>query len=187
MVEAERYAARTEKAVRHDISLEIQVGRPRTAVAFAKHLVKTNPNSAENCYLLGEAYRALGPRTEKPTDEEQTSDAKKKTRKVQAKSTLQEYEKGLLEAPGGPAALAESAKLAEEAYRKAAAIDPAFAKTYRGLGFLYERAGQGPQAIEAYRKYLEAAPNAFDRPQIERRTEILKKAVADQPATRPPL
>jgi predicted Zn-dependent protease len=186
MVEAERYAARTEKALQHDISLEIQVGRARTAVAFAKRLIKNKPNSAENNFLLGEAYRALGPRTEKPAAEEQTSDGKKKTRKLMGKSTLSEYEKALLDSPEAPTALAESTKLAEEAYKKAAAIDPAFAKTFRGLGFLYERAGQGPQAIEAYRKYLEAAPKAFDGPQILRRVESLEKAAAGQPATLAP-
>jgi len=186
MVEAERYLARTEKPLRHDVTLEIQIGQARTAVAIAKLLVKNNTNSAENHFLLGEAYRALGPRTEKPTAEEQVSDAKKKTRKLVSKTTLNEYEKALLEAPGGPAALSESAKLAEEAYKQAAVVDPAFAKTFRGLGFLYERAAQAPQAIEAYRKYLEAAPKAFDRPQIERRVETLEKAAAGPPAT-PPL
>jgi predicted Zn-dependent protease len=186
MVEAERYAARTEKAVRHDITLEIQAGQARTAVALARRLVKNNPNSAENNFLLGEAYRALGPRTEKPAAEELTSDAKKKTRKLLGKSTLNEYEKALMEAPGAPAALAESTRLAEEAYKKAADIDPAFAKTFRGLGFLYERAAQAPQAIEAYRKYLGAAPNAFDIPQILRRVETLEKSGAAPPATPPP-
>jgi predicted Zn-dependent protease len=187
MVEAERYFTRTEKALRHDVTLEIQIGQARTAVALAERLVKNSPNSAENHFLLGEAYRALGPRTEKPTAEEQTSDAKKKTRKLTSKTTLNEYEKALLESPGAPAALAESTKLAEEAYKKAAAMDPAFAKTFRGLGFLYERAAQAPQAIEAYRKYLEAAPKAFDRPQIERRVEALEKAATPQPASPPPL
>ena len=187
MVEPERYAAGTEKAVRHDVALEIQVGQARTAVAIAHRLVKNDPNSAENHFLLGEAYRALGPRTEKPAAEEQTTDAIKKTRKLLGKSTLSEYEKALLAAPGGPAALAESTKLAEEAYKKAGTIDPAFAKTFRGLGFLYDRAAQGPQAIEAYHKYLAAAPNAFDRPQILQRVETLQKAAVSQPATqRPP-
>ena len=186
MVEAERYFARTEKALRHDVTLEIQIGQARTAVALAKRLVKNDPNSGENYFLLGEAYRALGPRAEKPTAEEQISDAKKKTRKLVSKTTLNEYEKTLLGAPGGPAALAESTKLAEVAYQQAAAVDATFAKTFRGLGFLYERAAQAPQAIEAYRKYLEAAPKAFDRPQIERRVEALEKAAASPPAT-PPL
>ncbi len=187
MVEAERYFARTEKALRHDVTLEIQIGQARTAVALAKRLVKNDPNSAENYFLLGEAYRALGPRTEKPAAEELLSDAKKKTRKLVSKSTMNEYEKALLEAPGAPAALTESTKLAEAAYNQAAATDPAFARTFRGLGFLYERAAQAPQAIEAYRKYLEVAPKAFDRPQIERRVEALEKAAAGQTATQPPL
>jgi predicted Zn-dependent protease len=186
MVEAERYSARTEKAVRHNIGLEIQVGQMRTAVALAKRLVKNNPNSAENHFLLGEAYRALGPRTEKPTEQEQTPDAKNKTRKLMGKSTMREYEKALLDAPGGAAALAESSRQAEEAYRKAMELDPAYAKTYRGLGFLYERAGQGPQAMEAFRKYLELAPNALDRGQITRRVEALEKAASSQAATQPP-
>jgi predicted Zn-dependent protease len=177
MVEAERYFARTEKAVRHNVGLEIQVGQARTAVALAKRLVKGNP-TAENYFLLGEAYRALGPRTEKPTEEERTADAKKKTRKLMAKSTMREYEKALLEAPGGAAALAESSRQAEEAYRQAAELEPEFARTYRGLGFLYERAGQGPLAIEAFRRYLELAPSALDRQQISRRLVALEKAVS---------
>jgi beta-barrel assembly-enhancing protease len=186
MVEAERYAAKTEKAVRHDVALEIQVGRARTAVAIAHRLIKADPNSAENYFLLGEAYRALGPRAEKPPAEEQTSGAIKKTRNLLGKSTLAEYEKTLLAAPGGPEALAESTKLAEDAYKQAGTIDPAFAKTYRGLGFLYDRAGQAPQAIEAYRKYLEAAPAAFDRPQILQRLEALQKASAGPPPAQTP-
>jgi tetratricopeptide (TPR) repeat protein len=186
LVEAERYAARVEKAVRHDIGLEIQVGRPRTAVAIAERLIKGNPNSAENHFLLGEAYRALGPRTKKPTVEEQTADAKKKTRKLLSKATAKEFEKSLLETPGGTTALSESSTLAEEAYEKSLELDPAYAKAYRGLGFLFERSGRAPQAIEAYRKYLDGAPNGLDRQQIKQRVEALEKAMGGQPVTPSP-
>ncbi len=49
--------------MRHDVSLEILIGRERTAVGIAKRLTELNPESAENAYLLGEAHRrwAAGP------------------------------------------------------------------------------------------------------------------------------
>jgi tetratricopeptide (TPR) repeat protein len=186
MVEAERYFARTEKAVRHDVGLEIQSGLARTAVAHAKRLVKLNPGAVENHFLLAEAYRALGPRTEVPTDDEKTSDAKKKTRKLLSKSTLREYEATLMATPEGKTALVESARLAEESYRKVLEMDPAFAKAHRGLGFLYERAERWAEAVESFRKYLETATNAPDRAQIVRRLESLEKTIANATAVQQP-
>jgi predicted Zn-dependent protease len=52
-------------------------------------------------------------------------------------------------------------------YRAAVAADPALAEAQRGLGLELMKAGDRPGAAEAFRRYLELAPNAADRAHIQ--------------------
>ena len=184
-VEAERYGVFVERVARHNVGLDILGGRARTALAVARRLVTLNSKSSDNFHTLGEAWRALGPRTPEPTPEEVSSHGKKQTRKMVGKMTFQEYEDGLMATPEGKTAWEASRKEAEEAYRKALELDPANAKAHRGLGFLYERARLAPQCVEEFRKYLELSPGAPDRLQITRRLEAMEEQIVKQ-ATVPP-
>jgi predicted Zn-dependent protease len=175
MVEEERYVAATEKASRDNIALDIRAGRERTAVAVAERLAKQNPKSSEDFRALGDAFRALGPRTPDPTPDELSSKGKRDARKMETKLTDQEYDNALMATPEGLAAMAASQKQSEDAYRRALELDPENATAHRGLGFLYEKERLRAQCAEEFRKYLELAPNAPDQAQIRRRLEATEK------------
>ncbi len=185
MVEEERYVAATEKVSRDNVALDIRAGRERTAVAVAQRLVKQNPKSSEDFRALGDAFRALGPRTPDPTPEELSSKGKKDARKMVTKLTDQEYDNALTATPAGQAAMQASQKQSQDAYRQALDLDPANAAAHKGLGFLYEKQHLPAQCAEEFRKYLELAPNALDQVQIHRRLETAEKQSA--PAVVPPV
>jgi predicted Zn-dependent protease len=180
IVRAGEYSRQTERVMRHDVSLEILTGRARTAVGVAKRLTELDPESAENAYVLGEAYRALGGRTFRPQPEELTDSAKSATRKQLGKMTLLEYETSLRATPEGKKAWLENVKSAEVAYGRALTIDPNYARALCGQASLYDEDGRSAQALEGYRKYLELAPNAMDAYRVKKRIEALEKA---SPAT----
>lgn len=172
-----RYLARVEDAVRHNIQLDIESGRFRTAVATGKRLTKFNPEDAENFYCLAEAYRALGPRTPEPAAEEMTEKAKEEKRKLKRKMTLAEEEASLTATEAGQAIRKQNSARAEELYLEALSITPTYAKAHRGLGMLYEKSQQPQPAIEHYRKYLELQPNALDRLRISNRIAALEAQI----------
>lgn len=172
------YVDATHAVVCQDVSLQIRAGRPRSAVGEADRLVQFQPPSAENSYLQGEAWRALGPRTPQPQPQELTEKGIEHTRKLVKSLTLQEYEARLLSEPSGAVRLEASNTRAEAAYRQAIAQDPACARCYRGLGFLYESMGRSPDAIQSFSKYLALAPTALDRAQILHRVQILQSSPA---------
>lgn len=58
-------------------------------------------------------------------------------------------------------------------FRASAASSPGFAPTWRGLGLVYEKVGSKSQARQAFRRYLQLAPNASDAEQIRERLEHL--------------
>ena len=64
---------------------------------------------------------------------------------------------------------------AEKRYREAARLDPRYALPYKGLGELYEDWERYGEAAQAYKKYVQLAPNATDRKRIERKITILQK------------
>jgi tetratricopeptide (TPR) repeat protein len=64
---------------------------------------------------------------------------------------------------------------AEKLYKEAARLDPTYALPYRGLGELYEDWERYEEAAQAYKKYVQLAPNATDRRSIERKITILQK------------
>jgi eukaryotic-like serine/threonine-protein kinase len=57
------------------------------------------------------------------------------------------------------------------AYKQAQAANPRYAPTYRGLGNLYEKAGNKSAARSAYQRYLALAPGASDAEMIKKKLE----------------
>jgi len=176
LVRAAEYSRQMERVMRHDVPLEILIGRERTAVGVATRLTEMNPESAENAYLLGEAYRSLGGRSFHPQPEELTDSAKGAARKQLGKMTLLEYENALRATPEGKTAWAENVQSAEKAYSRALTLEPNHARAIRGQASLYDEDGRAAQALEGYRKYLELAPTAMDAYRIKKRIEDLEKA-----------
>jgi beta-barrel assembly-enhancing protease len=176
VVRAAEYSRQMERVMRHDVPLEILIGRERTAVGVATRLTEMNPESAENAYLLGEAYRSLGGRPFRPQPEELTDSAKGATRKQLGKMTLLEYENALRTTPQGKTAWTANVKSAEAAYSRALTLEPNHARAIRGQASLYDEDGRATQALEGYRKYLELSPTAMDAYRIKKRIEDLEKA-----------
>jgi predicted Zn-dependent protease len=171
-----RYLTMTEKISRHDIQLNLDDRRYRTALARSQKLVYFNPKSSENLCYLADSYRLLGPKTMEPTGEELSPAGRKKTLEMRRKLTPDEEEKNRMDTDGGQSAWKANRVNAEEQYRKALELDANNDAAYRGLGMLYERMEKPQQAIEEYRKYLELKPDATDRMIIQRRLDALQGA-----------
>ena len=169
-----KYLSLTEQVVREDIHLSILSYHPRTALARAKKLVDFHPNAAENLCVEADAYRSLGPWTPQPTDQELGKHELRKEQSLKLKLTPDEEERELLKKDEGQSMWRDNQRLAEETYKKALTIDPTNAKTYLGLGQLYDKSNRSKEALEAYDKYLELAPNALDRQRVQGRVNILR-------------
>lgn len=169
------YLTATEEAIRHDVQLNIDASRFHAAVALSQKLVDFNPRASENFYYLAESYRTLGPRAPELTSEELTSKAKKDARKKKSKMTLEEQESALMATSGGQSNWKANQKKARDLYYEALELDRSNALAHRGLGMLLEKTQRFQQAIDEYRRYLAASPNASDRSRIVHRIETLEK------------
>lgn len=169
-----RYLSTTEKITRHDIQLNLENRRCRTALARSQKLVAYNSNSSDNFFYLAESYRLLGPKTMEPTGDELSADGRKRAMKMKKKLTDEEADKNLMATPLGQSAWKTNQVNAEEQYRKALELDANNANAHRGLGMLFEQLQKQPQAIAEYRKYLELRPTALDRALIQHRLEALE-------------
>ena len=168
-----QYLARMARLIRTNVQLDIDARRQRTAVARATRLVEAFPNDAEDAIVLADAYRALGPRTAKPTASELTKDGRRKVINRLVSKTPEEEYKVLISAPGGKDQRKSNSERSEELYKKALQLDGQAASAYRGLGMLYEELGKVPEAQSEYHRYLEARPNAPDRTRVEGRISSL--------------
>jgi beta-barrel assembly-enhancing protease len=164
LVRQEEYDQAMQSVFRHDFGLELTAGQPRRAISIAQHLLDKSSTS-ENYRLLGDAHRAMGGRLPNPSAQ-QLSSERTQAAKMLRTMTRQEYEKALLAAPEGQAAWKENRRQAEAAYQEALKLDPSNAETFRGLGFVYEDEGKNVEAIAVFQKYLQMAPQAWDRRRI---------------------
>jgi len=65
-----------------------------------------------------------------------------------------------------------------ERFQDAARFRPGYAIPYRWMGQTYEKMRRKPDAVTAYRKYLELYPSAQDAAKIRKRIEKLEKEIA---------
>ena len=150
----------------------IQDDYPRTAVALSRDLVARYPDDPQFLALLGDAWIAMGPRTE--FDESKLGDAQRQQGAAQRiKHTRQERDAELLATPEGHAALVANLTRARDAYERTTALADDFAPAHRGLGEVAERLGEPRAAAQAYVDYLQRAPAAEDRAVIVRRLRAL--------------
>ena len=171
------YLALMEVADRHDVELAINEGRFRSAVFVSQKLVSLHPDSSENVFYLAESYRTLGPRNAELTDQQRTSDAKKKAVKTRNKRTLEEQDAELLATPAGQEAWKANSEKAEALFLRALDLNRFNANAHRGLGMLYERLNRKQEAAAEYAKYVELAPNAIDTERIRRRLAVLRESM----------
>jgi predicted Zn-dependent protease len=151
----------------------IQDDYPYTAVALAEDLTGRYPAEPELLMLLGDAWQAMGARTDLADDELSNADRRRNaTRRVTR--TRQERAAALLATDDGKAALAENLAQARDAYQRTIALDPQFAPAYRGLGEVEQALGAPRAAAKAYLEYLRKAEQADDRVIIVERLRILR-------------
>ena len=169
------YFRTMESLMRHDVQLQINGGRFRSAVYIAQRLVDFHPDS-ENLFWLAEAYRTLGPRSPQLTVRELTNDAKKDAAKKREKRTDEEVERELLATPAGQENWKAHQQKSEEFYQRSLSAENPVAAAHRGLGMLYEKLDKRAEAATEYDKYLEAAPAANDHDRIQKRIENLRRS-----------
>jgi len=168
------YFRTLESLMRHDVQLQINGGRFRSALYIAQRLVDFHPDS-ENLFWLAEAYRTLGPRAPQLTEKELTNSAKKDAAKKHEKRTDEEMERELLATAAGQENWKAHQQKAEELYQRALSADSPVAVAHRGLGMLYEKLDRRADAATEYEKYLEMAATATDRERIQRHIENLRR------------
>jgi predicted Zn-dependent protease len=160
----------------------IQDDYPRTAIALAEELARRYPDDVELLQLQGDAYAAMGPRSE--FDEDGLSNSQRRRNATQRITrTRQEREAELLRTPAGQAALRANLGRAREAYQRALAADADYAPAYRGLGEVAERLDEPRAAAQAYVDYLKKAPDATDRPVIVERLRTLRDRLQSKEST----
>jgi len=60
----------------------------------------------------------------------------------------------------------DDGELAEAEYHKAVNLAPSFAPSYRALGLAHMKKKKNREALRNFRRYLQLAPDARDRPYI---------------------
>ena len=171
------YLDRLRPLFLQDIQLDLDTQQYRRGVAGARRIATAYPDDAVAAYWLGEAYRFLGPRTERPSNEELATWDRFAARRVPL-PVVQNERASLAATSKGEATLKENLQKAEGLFRKAERLDPTFAEPYFGLGSLYAELGKKEEAIEAYRKYMELATQPYDRDRAGRRIDALASTPA---------
>ena len=160
----------------------VQDDYPRTAVALAENLAARYPQDPEFLVLLGDAWAAMGARSEFDEGDLDNADKRRNARQ-RVYRTRQEREQALLATPEGQAALAEHLAKARDAYLRTISLSAGFAPAYRGLGEVAERRGDPRAAAQAYLDYLQRAPDADDRPVILERLRALRDVLRTEGGT----
>jgi Flp pilus assembly protein TadD len=165
-------------AIQENVLLAIGNRYFRSGVEGAQRLAAADPQDPQALYLLGEAYRSLGPRRKELSAEERSPDGRHAADKEFLKRTPEEEERELAETPEGREALRSNQKTAGELFLRAVKLDARAAKPHLGLGMLFSQQGRAPEARAEYRRYLELAPAAPDRLRVEKRLLDLGAAPA---------
>lgn len=140
----------------------------KPAAAPATHSNDSGPTATP-----GPRTRGTGQRTR--TTSTATDDASEATEKPRSGGAGNAEQAKAAYAEGNQALFAGDAAGAIRAYRQALAAAPGFVAGYRGLGLAYTQQGNKAKAIDAFEKYLDAAPGANDVELIKKRIAQLKQ------------
>lgn len=162
----------------------IRADYPRTALFVARQLTKEHPNNPRAFIALGNAWHALGARSELSPDRPLTDKEKKESVAARAVLTRAERKAKQLQSQEGYANLAHNMKSAKQAYLAALEIDHAIPEAYRGLGEAYYALHRDKQAARAYMRYLKMQPGAPDKLLILEKLKTLlaeiKRGIPDE-------
>lgn len=138
------------------------MGRFDEALKYAKEEKKLNPNLWDTFMLTGEVYAAQGAFGECAAEYAQALKLRSAGAEVYVKSAECYRKAGSLE-------------IAETMLTLAKERESGYAGLYRELGALFEKKGDVAAARQSYMNYLELAPNAPDKKEIEQRLARLNR------------
>jgi tetratricopeptide (TPR) repeat protein len=151
----------------------IQDDYPYTAIALAQSLSETYPSALQFRQLLGDAWQALGPRSEFAPDDFTNRDKRRNLRQRVFK-TREERADGLLASDEGRLAYVTNLGYARDTYEQIVVADSSYAPAYRGLGEVLEALGEPREAAKSYLEYLRREPQAPDRSIIVARLAAIR-------------
>jgi regulator of sirC expression with transglutaminase-like and TPR domain len=140
-------------------------------------MLEKYPDDLEFRMLLGDAWKALGPRSEFAPDDFSNAD-KRRNLRLRIVRTRSERSERLLETEEGRTAYAINLGYARGIYEEILSLDPTYAAAHRGLGEVYEALDSPRDAAREYLEYVRQAPDAVDRAVIIARLTALRDALA---------
>jgi predicted Zn-dependent protease len=150
---------------------------PYTAIAVAQTMLEKYPDDLEFRMLLGDAWKALGPRAEFAPEDFSNADKRRNLRQRVYRTRIERTQR-MLETEEGRAAFAGNLGYARDTYEAILAIDSSYAPAYRGLGEVYEALKMPREAARSYLEYVRQSPDAADRTVIIGRLTALRDALA---------
>ena len=180
----ESYLVAVEPAIQENVLLDIDSRFFRSSVADAERLAAAHPDDPQTLYLLGEAYRRLGPRRREASGQELSPEGQRAAMKERQQHTAAEEERRLAATTEGQVDLHANRDQAEKLFLQAAGRNTQFAQAHLGLGMLFSDEGRVAEARTEFRKFVELAPAAPERGRVERRLVELDAAAGHRPEGR---
>jgi predicted Zn-dependent protease len=153
-----------------------------TAIALGQTMLEKYPEDIEFRMLLGDAWKALGPRSEFAPEDFSNADKRRNLRQ-RVFRTRSERSERLLETEEGRAAFATNLSHARGIYEEILRLDPTYAAAHRGLGEVHEALNSPREAAREYLQYVRQSPDATDRAVIIARLTALRDALAREETT----
>ena len=140
----------------------IDANYPREAIRLSQTLRERHGDAADLLTELGDAWRALGPRS--PLSQDRISNRKKKKNvRARVKKSREQLEQEMLASEEGRMQYESNMQQAASAYRAALALDVGYAPAYEGLGETQFAMAEHRDAARSFQKYLKLEPQAPDR------------------------
>lgn len=172
-------AASRDVAIR-TIQDDIDGNYPREAIRLTQTLRERYGDDAELLTELGDAWRALGPRSPESQDDVSNRQKKKNVR-ARLRKSREEVEDDMLASIEGRMQYESNMKQAISAYLAALALDVAYAPAYQGLGEAQFALAAHRDAARSFQRYLKLEPQSLDRPIVmDRMREIVRELKAER-------
>jgi tetratricopeptide (TPR) repeat protein len=151
----------------------IQDDYPYTAIALGESLRDAYPDDLDLRMLVGDAWQALGPRSEFVPEDLTDRDRRRNLRRRIVRTRSERFTE-MMATPEGQEAYARNLNYAREVYAGILEANSDYAAAYRGLGEVYEALEQPREAARSYLEYVRRTPEADDRPVIMARLMMLR-------------
>ncbi|MCZ6869654.1 MAG: M48 family metalloprotease [Gammaproteobacteria bacterium] len=172
-------AASRDVAIR-TIQDDIDGNYPREAIRLTQTLRERYGDDAELLTELGDAWRALGPRSPE-SQGDVTNKQKKKNVRARLSKSREEAQDDMLASIEGRMQYESNMKQAMSAYLAALALDVSYAPAHEGLGEAQFALAAHRDAARSFQQYLKLEPQALDRSIVmDRMREIVRELKAQR-------